>query len=201
MKRRSFLQAAPVAAALVSPLAIAQQQAPPSARPAGPGGGGFGQATPIAKLETAAPDEAGTPVAPRYFGAIQFATLKQLCEILQPAGKTTPSAIDAGVPEFLDFLIGESPADRQQMYKSGLDLLKGLDAANAGKMLAPLKKPWTYEPPKDPLTRFLQAAKADIRTATQNSREWAKAAAATASAGGRRGFGGVGLYWNSLDEA
>jgi hypothetical protein len=155
---------------------------------------------PIVKLETATPDDAGEPVAPRFFSPAQYATLTKLCEILQPAGKATPSAIDAGVPAFLDFLIGESPAERKTIYRSGLELLKGLDESNAAKLLAPLKKPWTYEPPKDPLTRFLQAAKQDIRAATQNSREWSKATAASAT--GRRGFGGgVGLYWNSLEEA
>lgn len=189
MKRRRFLQAAPLAAALVPPLAFAQQ------RPQQ-------QAAPIAKLDTAVPDDAAAPVAPRFLTPAQFATLKKLCAILQPAGKTAPSAIDAGVAEFLDFHVGESPAERLQLYRTGLDLLNGLDDANAARMLAPLKKPWTYELPADLLTRFLQTAKQDIRTATQNSREWAKAAAAAGSAGGRRGAGGgVGLYWNSLDEA
>ena len=174
MKRRLFLQAAPLAAAFVPPLAVAQQQQQQ-------------QAPRIDKLPTVATDDAAAPVAPRFFTAAQFATLRKLCEVLQPAGKNTPGAIEAGVAEFLDFHAGESPAERQQTYRAGLDLLKGLDDSNAVHMLAPLKKHWTYEPPKDPLTRFLQIAKQDIRAATQNSREWAKSAATNTS--GRRGFG------------
>jgi hypothetical protein len=59
-----------------------------------------------------------------------------------------------------------------------------------------LRAPWTYEPPADPLARFLQAAKADVRTATVNSREFNMAGAAQ---GGGRRFGAQGLYWLPLD--
>jgi hypothetical protein len=167
-------------------------------RPTPPPGGPA--AAELPKLETTFPDEAGAPVAPKFFTATQFATLRKLCEIMAPANKETgaPGALDAKAPEFLDFLIGESPADRQQLYRTGLDKLKGLDDSNAAKMLASLKQPWTYEAPRDPVAAFLRAAKQDIRTATQNSREWVKSPAA-AGPGGRRGFGGMGLYWNSLD--
>ena len=118
-----------------------------------------------------------------------------------------PGALDAHVPEFLDFLISESPADRQHLYRAGLDALNAnaskrfhkpyaeLDASQAAEVLAPLKEPWTFDPPADPLSHFLHTAKADVRTATLNSREYATAA----STSGRRGFGGQGLYWYSLD--
>jgi hypothetical protein len=88
------------------------------------------------------------------------------------------------------------------LYRSGLDALQaqarqrfGVDfedvtVEQADQLLAPLREPWTFAPPGDPLAAFLRAAKQDVRTATQNS---VVAAAATRATGGRGG--GVGLYW------
>jgi hypothetical protein len=126
----------------------------------------------------------------RFFTDRQFAPLTRLCEILQPKMNGAPGAIEAKAPEFLNFLIGESPGDRQQVYRQGLDRLAAAgfveaDAAKATAILAPLKAPWTYDPPADPLARFLRQAKADVRTATVNSREYHSAGAA----GGGRRFG------------
>jgi hypothetical protein len=125
-------------------------------------------------------------------------------DILMPAASGasgSPGALAAGAPEFLDFLIGESGRDRQAVYRNGLDALNAqakkqfakafaeLETPQAETLLAPLKQPWTYDEPADPAARFLRAAKADVRTATVNSR---------AAAGGRR-FAGSGLYWYPLD--
>src|SRR5262249_5673055 len=106
-------------------------------------------------------------------------------------------------------LIGQSPADRQQVYRAGLNALNAqarkrfnktfaeVDGAQAVELLAPLRDPWTFDPPADPLARFLQAAKEDVRTATRHSHEYV--AAAGGLGGGRRGLGGQGLYWYPLD--
>ncbi len=45
-----------------------------------------------------------------FFSDRQIATLRRLSEILLPPIKGYPGALDAGTPEFLDFLIGVSPA-------------------------------------------------------------------------------------------
>lgn len=123
-----------------------------------------------------------------------------------PPGDKLPGALGAGVPEFLDFLIGESPAEKQQVYRMGLDALNAaakkkyargfsdLDASQADALLAPLRAAWAYEEPSDPLARFLRAAKIDVRTAAMNSREYS----AVAANSGRRG-GGNALYWYPLD--
>ena len=170
MKRRRFFQT--VAASATVPALVVGQTLP--------------------KLETANADSAAEAL-PRFFSEKQFAALKKLAGILQPAMNGAPGALEAQAPEFLDFLIGESPADRQQIYRQGLDRLVAAgfldaDAAKATAILAPLKAPWTYDPPADPLAKFLRAAKADVRTATLNSREYNT---------GRRG--GQGLYWVPLD--
>jgi len=192
MKRRRFVQA--IAAAPAAPAALAQRAPAPS--------------TPTeeaANLEFTHLDAAADP-APHFFTPAQIAALRRLSDILMPAIGEAPGALAAEAPEFLDFLISASPADRQQLYRAGLDALNAqakkrfnkpfadVDAAQADVLLAPLREPWTYEPPTDPLARFLRAAKQDVRTATTNS----KVFSAASSGGGARRFGG-GLYWYPLD--
>jgi hypothetical protein len=171
MKRRNFVRA--LVAAPVAPALLAQQ---PTAAPAP-------AAAEIPKLETAVADEAAEPM-PHFFTASQFAALKKLCDLL------TPGSLDARVPEFLDFYIGASGADRQHVYRTGLDALNARGFAEADSLL---RAPWTYEEPSDPLARFLRVAKVDVRTATMNSKEFSAMAST-----GRRG-GGNGLYWYPLD--
>ena len=207
MKRRRFVQAlagVPVASA------VAQQQTgtPASvAAPPGSRGGRFAQNIP--KLEITDSIQVGQPV-PRFLTALQFAALRRLSELLMPPLDGNPGALDAGAPEFLDFLISVSPADRQKLYRDGLDTLNArakkqfskafseLDAAQADKIIRPLLVvvPWVKEPPKDPALHFMMAAHDDIRAATRNSREWSVAAE---SRGIRGGFGGGGQYVLPID--
>lgn len=198
MKRRRFIQTLAAAPAIAAPAALAQQPAAPGTPPPRP-------AEEAPKLELATPDLAAE-MTPRFFNAQQFAALRKLCDILMPPINGLPGALDAKAPEFLDFLIGASPADRQQVYRGGLDALNAQAAKQFKKpfaevnetqvniLLAPLRQPWTYEPPSDPLARFLREVKQDVRTATMNSREYATAG----STGGRRG-GGIGQYWYPID--
>ncbi len=197
MKRRRFIQTLAAAPAIAVPASQETNAQSPAGAPRPQ------EETP--KLETASLDVAGE-TTPRFFSAPQFAALKKLSEILMPPLNNMPGALDAEAPEFLDFLIGKSPADRQQLYKGGLDALNAqatkrfgkafaeVTEAQAVELLAPLRQPWTYEPPADPFARFLREAKADVRNATMNSREYS----AAGSSGGRRG-GGVGQYWYPID--
>jgi hypothetical protein len=194
MKRRRFIQA--LAAAPVAPALLAQPSPTPQA--AAPPGDAAAEPAP---LDFSGPDEGADPVL-RFFSTHQFATLRRLCDLLVPGAQGSPGAIEARVPEFMDFLIGDSPVDRQQLWQSGLDALESqsqtafkkafadTDAAQADTLFAPLHQPWTYEPPADPIARLLAAAKQDIRTATLNSFERSPAAS-----GGTRRRGGGGLYW------
>lgn len=139
----------------------------------------------------------------KFFSRVQMATLRQLCEVMMPPLKGYPGAMDAGAPEFLDFLISVSPPDRQKMYKSGLDRLDrearqkfgvafaSVTSTQADELLKPWVKTWmTDHPPSEPYEAFINLAHADIRTATMNSQVWADAAVA---AGERTP--GTGLYW------
>jgi hypothetical protein len=194
MKRRRFLQT--IAIAPAAPAALAAQQVARPAAPAAP-----------KLLATAHPDAVAEPVA-RFFTNAEFEALKKLSEVLVPAGNGSPGALDAEVPQFIDFLIGQSPADRKQLYRSGLDLLNAhatkqfnkpfgaLDAKQADSILRPLMVPvpWAYDPPKDLGSHFATTAHEDIRTATRNSRQWAEAS----TKAGKR-IAGPQLYWNEID--
>lgn len=159
MKRRDLLKSA----AVLPALAKAQQDTP-------------------LPLQNA--DAVGDPV-PRFFTPQQFATLQKLSDSILPRIGETPGALEAGVPEFLDFLISRSGADQQKLYRDGLN--RPLD-------LTPLAEPWTYEGPRDPYARFLQQAKHDILTAAVNSREWITAVAKRNPA-----VTGTGTYWLPIE--
>lgn len=121
---------------------------------------------------------------PGFFSPSQIATLRHLSDIIIPPIGGAPGALAAGAPEFLDFLVSQSPAPTKSLYRTGLDTLNlhattkygkpfaGISAAQADELLSPLRDAWTYEEPSDPFARFLRHAKADILTATVNSREW-----------------------------
>jgi hypothetical protein len=189
MNRRSILKSIAVAPAAVA--LNAQQTAKPPAAPV----------EETAKIEASVPDAAAAPVA-RFFDADQFAALIRLCEILVPAVGDLPGAKDAHTAEFLDFLISESPEDRQSLYRAGLDRLNsdarkrfqktfaGLDSDQADRLLESLRQPWTFEEPSDALARFLLAAKDDVAQATRSSYEFVTVAGKRS-----RGGGGVGMFW------
>jgi len=126
MQRRDFVKAI-VAATVAAKAATAQQPvALPPAAPKAPAPEpwmrGLLETKPLA-MTPIVPD-AVAQTSTHFFTETQTATLRHLSELLQPPYKTYPGAVEAGAPDFLDFLIGVSPADRQQMYQSGLDRLE-----------------------------------------------------------------------------
>lgn len=193
MKRRRFIQTIAAAPALAVPAATPAQTSAPRPAPD------------AQKLELTAVD-AAAEMTPRFFTAAQFAALRKLGDLLMPSLNDLPGALDAKAAEFLDFLLSKSPAERQRLYRVGLDTLNAqaqkrfskpfadLNETQASELLAPLRQAWTYVPPTEPFARFLREAKADVRAATLNSYEYNTASAAS----GRRG-GGMGQYWYPLD--
>src|SRR4051812_21852858 len=174
MKRRSVLQS--LAALPAASLLNAQQPVvPPKPTPAA--------VEEIPVIEASIPDFAGTTVT-KFFSPAQFACFKRLNDVLYPAVNGIPGALQAGAPEFLDFLLFESPVARQTLYRDGVDELErrskqtlnvsfaATDSAGAEKLLEPLRQPWTADP--DPFTAFLRAVKQDVLEATQSSHEWIK---------------------------
>jgi len=131
---------------------------------------------------------------PRFYSQLDFAAFAELGQALIPAFDGRPGAKEAEAADFLDFLIGQSPADIQTLYKQGLATYKlrrkaGLDAA-----LKELSEPWTHSGPTNPYAKFLQAAKQAFYQATVNSRQWAEA-----MSGRSRSAAGVGSYWLPIE--
>lgn len=213
MKRRNFVQGLLITPAV--PGALVAGQATGKAAPAAPPkkqSRSFRRGpTNVPHLPVTAPDLTAEP-APHYFTATQFATLRKLGELLQPPLKGNPGAIEAQASEFLDFLISASPAERQELYLSGLDQLdiKAVDIfqkpfaelseEQAGTILKPLMvaRDWPRDFPSDPLQHFVAQVQEDLRTATMNSREWAEAMEKSGHLF-TRGFRTSGYCWAPID--
>jgi len=131
---------------------------------------------------------------PRFFTNADLEVFAELGQALIPPHDGRPGAREAEAPEFLDFLLGQSPSDIQSLYKQGLATYKlrrkaGLDAA-----LKELSEPWTHAGPSAPYPKFLQAAKLAFHQATVNSRQWAEAMSTRS-----RGAAGIGSYWLPIE--
>lgn len=149
--------------------------------------------------------EAVAATVPKFFTSEQAAAMKRLAELIVPAGGGNPGAVEAEAPQFLDFLLSQSPASRQMLYRQGLDKLNRdahsrfgnsfaqVSAAQADTLLAPLKQPYPYEEPSDLFFRFLGTAKQDLLVATTNSRQWA------ASPTRGRSGSNLGMYWFPIE--
>jgi hypothetical protein len=205
MQRRDFVKAI-LAATATTPAALAQKTEklpPPVAKAPAPEPWMRGLLGAKQLPMTVLASDTLAEVTPNFFNATQTATLRHLCELFQPAYKGAPGAIDAGAPEFLDFLIGVSPDDRKHLYQSGLDNLEfqaqqrfhksfaSLEASEADQILKPGLMPWMSDhPPTDAFQHFVSVANQEIRMATQNSQVWSDADHAAG-----RPTPNVDLYW------
>ena len=59
------------------------------------------------------------PYKPRFFTAHEYATVRVLVDLIIPKDERSGSATDAGVPEFMDFMMVDQPA-RQTAMRGGL---------------------------------------------------------------------------------
>ena len=226
MQRRDFVKGIAAASAVVS-TALGQQQKQPATTPPdtttvpqgtaavnpaqGSSRSAQGAQARMAQFHTpnipsSVPDVAALTDA-HFFSPVQYATLEHLCDIFMPAMNGYPSANAAGAPQFLDFLIGESPADRKKLYTTGLDRLQadamkqyhvGFDkvtAEQADALIRPHLVAWMSDhPPREPHKLFIATIHRDIRTATINSQTYSAAAVAS----GERAPG-VGLYVHPVE--
>jgi hypothetical protein len=165
-----------------------------------------------------APGPSETPVTPvvradaaagmmvRTFNAEQFAALSKFSELVAPSQEDVPGAREGDVPEFLDFLIGDSPQDKIHLYKQGLDRLNAearrrygkpfgdIDSNEAKPILSSLNQPWTFHDSGELLPKFLRTARGAIVNATLNSRSYIIAVSQS-----RRSRQGSGLYWYPIE--
>lgn len=61
----------------------------------------------------------GTAFKPKFFTAHEYATVAILVDVIIPKDERSGSATDAGVPEFMDFIVGDQPP-RQTAMRGGL---------------------------------------------------------------------------------
>lgn len=183
MERREFMRAMAVLAITPKWLLAQQNTAAAPVLPAPvPWTLGLNPRTPLP--ETMVADAAGEMV-PTFFSAAQMATLRRLSDVMLPRTEKHPGALDAKTPEFLDFLIGHSPAVRSELYGSGLNWLESeaklkykkpfaeIEAAQVDAIVKPWLRTWmTDHPPTQTHADFVNIVHADIRTATVNSQVW-----------------------------
>ena len=108
-----------------------------------------------AKAAGLARDAVKAPYAPTFFSAREWETVRVLVDIVIPKDERSGSATDAGVPEFMDFMMGDRP-DGQIPMRGGLAWLDNECFERFGKT-------------------FVQAAEAE-RTAVLNDIAWLKKA-------------------------
>jgi len=65
---------------------------------------------------------AGAQSAPKFFTAREYATIVALSDLIIPKDDRSGSASDAGVPEFIDYIVS-AQADRQVAMRGGLGWL------------------------------------------------------------------------------
>jgi gluconate 2-dehydrogenase subunit 3-like protein len=65
---------------------------------------------------------AGVPYVPKFFTAHEWRTVRVLVDSIIPRDERSGSATDAGVPEFMDFIMTDRPAERTRM-RGGLNWL------------------------------------------------------------------------------
>lgn len=77
------------------------------------------QAHTQAQAAQTAAQKTGTPYKPKFFNAHEWATIAMLANIIIPKDDRSGSATDAGVPEFMDFMMVDQPG-RQTAMRGGL---------------------------------------------------------------------------------
>src|SRR5436190_1544918 len=70
-------------------------------------------------------DRLGTPYHPKFFTAHEWTTVGTLVDLIIPKDERSGGATDAGVPEFMDFMMIDEPR-RQTAMRGGLALIDRL---------------------------------------------------------------------------
>ena len=72
------------------------------------------------------------PFKPKFFTAHEYATVSVLVDLIIPKDERSGSATEAGVPEFMDFMMIDQPR-RQVAMRGGLALVDRLSEDRVGK--------------------------------------------------------------------
>ncbi|MCS7023538.1 MAG: gluconate 2-dehydrogenase subunit 3 family protein [Bryobacteraceae bacterium] len=85
-----------------------------------------------------AAERAAGPYRPKAFSEQQWVTLRRLVELIVPADAVSPSALDAGAPEFIDLLASQNP-ELARIYYGGFAWLDAEMRRRYGKPFASAK--------------------------------------------------------------
>ncbi|HEX3533610.1 MAG TPA: gluconate 2-dehydrogenase subunit 3 family protein [Gemmatimonadaceae bacterium] len=77
----------------------------------------------------------GTAFAPKFFTPAEFRTAGILADMIIPRDERSGSATDAGVPEFMDFIMVDRPGNQQWM-RAGLAWIDAQSTTRFGKPFA-----------------------------------------------------------------
>ena len=84
------------------------------------------QAGELAREAKDAETQGGAQYAPKFFTPHEWATLRELVDYIIPRDERSGSATDAGVPEYIDFLLADqTPAPRAMAPTAGQLLVRG----------------------------------------------------------------------------
>src|SRR3954469_8846680 len=75
---------------------------------------------------------AAKPFAPKFFKAGEYAMVAVLVDLIIPRDERSGSATDAGVPQFMDFMMIDQPR-RQVAMRGGLAMIDRLSVDRCGK--------------------------------------------------------------------
>jgi hypothetical protein len=81
--------------------------------------------------------EKKAPYKAKFFNADQMALVATISELIIPTDDHSPGAIAAEVPEFIDLMISESPAETKKLWTDGL---AAMDKLSQDKNSAPFNK-------------------------------------------------------------
>ncbi len=93
------------------------------------------QAHEHAETARAEASKTATPFKPRFFTTHEYATVGVLVDMIIPRDERSGSATDAGVPEFMDFMMIDQPR-RQVAMRGGLALVDRLSEERMGRRFA-----------------------------------------------------------------
>ena len=79
------------------------------------------------------PVESATPAQPRFFTAPELTAVTIISDLIIPSDEHSPGANAAGVPAFIDQMVGESSAETQALWRNGLAAIERLCEKEFGK--------------------------------------------------------------------
>lgn len=82
--------------------------------------------------QAAKPAPAKAAYKPKFFNADQMALVATISELIIPTDDHSPGAIAAEVPQFIDLMISESPAETQKLWTDGLAAMDAMSQTKNG---------------------------------------------------------------------